>query len=227
MNRFGILFIALFLAACATSSGTVPVTDPSATSGTHVRLMYGMGGEALSPGIDTIGAKAAQIPGVTMVKLYDFTATQQIADEVNAEPLTVKEVIVGYSCGANAAPVVGAGITRSVDAIAVIQASIWCVGTAISANVKFAQETYNPVCWQTIGLGCKLLDLGPGFNPNNFLVIDRPDCHPCADTDPNAQADVLSAITRVASGASMKLKETLRVPGAINHITRYNGQKAY
>ena len=230
--KMGVIFAMLFFAlcGCADMVSSFRTTPASAVVGTHVRLMRGLGGAALSPGVDQIGAMAAKINGVTLVKVYDYTDTQQIADEVNAEPSSIKEVIGGYSCGANASPVAASGVRRTINMVAVIQASVWCGGVPLGKNVLAAQETYNPNCAQTAGLGCKLLDLGPGFNPSHFTVIDRPDCHPCADVDPNAQADIIAAIRSVTSplaSAKFSAARGISVPGAIHRITRHNGQSVY
>lgn len=223
---FGIVF-AVFLSGCA-GTVVIPVPHPSASSGTHVWEMRGMGPGIWSEGMNEIGAQEAQIPGVTQVTLFDYSQTQAIADAINADPPNVREVIEGYSCGANASPVVGAGVTRHVDAIAVIQASEWCGGTYLTPNVGYVQETYNPYFIETFGLGAYQLQPGPNFNPNNVTYIVRPDCHPCADVDPDAQADLVAATRRVAGnslGAVMHLKR--RVPGATNVLVRYHGQKPY
>ena len=57
---------------------------------------------------------------------------------------------------------------------------------------------------------------------------DGPDCHPCADTDPDAQADLVAVAKRVASnnlGAAFHLKGHVR--GTTNVLIRYHGQKPY
>lgn len=223
---FGFL---LGLAACAGSITTVIPPTPNPIKGTHVRLMRGLGGAALSPGVDQIAAMAAKVPGVTLVRVYEYFQTQQIADEVNAEPMSVREVIGGYSCGANASPVAAAGLNRTVDMVTVIQASLWCGGTALGTNVLAAQETYNDNCAETAGLGCKLLDMAPGFNPNHFTVILRPDCHPCADVDPDAQNDMILAIKRVTNPTVAHKFGSTGSPmaGSTHLLIRYHGQVPY
>ena len=227
----GALTTLMLLGACSMMPTAYPTVSSPPPSGTHVRLMRGLGGAALSPGVDQIAASAAKIHGVTLVKVYEYTQTQQIADEINAEGLDIKEVIGGYSCGANASPVVASGVSRSIDMLTVIQASEWCGGVPIPKNVKRAQETYNPDCAQTAGLGCKELELGPGFNPANFTVIIRPDCHPCADVNPDAQADMLRAISSVANPAPTTLAHSFLAPSRaparkhqVNRVVLYHGQ---
>lgn len=193
--------------------------------------MRGLGGAALSPGVDQIAALVAKLPGVTQVQVYEYTQAAQIAAEVSAEPSTVKEVIGGYSCGANASPVAAAAASpRVIAMVAVIQASRWCGGTPLTPNVLKAQETYNPNCADTFGLGCKELDVGPGFDPANLTIIVRPDCHPCADVNPDAQNDIVLAVRSVTNASAAKKFAAVRgrrVPGAVNRIIRYRGQPVY
>ena len=231
-----LILTSFLLSACATTPsgpspyGVTTYLDVSATTGTHVYLERGLGGYALGPGVDEIGQLAMKIPGVTRVVVAEYTQGQNIADLANADPPTVRVVVGGYSCGANGAPGTAAAIARSVDMLPVIQASLWCGNYPITRNVLKAQETYNPQCVQTAGLGCMLLTTGPGFNPSNFTVIDRPDCHPCADTDPDAQNDMVLAIksvTSIAASHKMAIAFGRHVPGAINHVTRYHNQPAY
>jgi hypothetical protein len=218
----------LLLGGCSSTPTVYPTPVASDTTGTHVRLMRGMGGKLTSPGVDQIGQQAAQVKGVTKVVVYDYTQDQQLVADVNAEPPTVKQVIGGYSCGANASPVAAGGV-KSVAMMTTIQASLWCGGALIPKQVQRAQETYNASCWQTLGFGCYLLNPGPGFPASHFTVINRPDCHPCADTDPNTQADMIAAIKSVASpNASSKNFFAAKAPSThIRVIVRYNGQRAY
>lgn len=226
----------LALAGCATTGGGSPggpvqvVLDKSETAGTHVRAMLPLGNESLDAGgMDHIAAVVAQIPGVTKVEIFDYYQTQTAADEISAEPASVKEVIIGFSCGANASPVVAAGTTRRVY-VFVIQVSEWCGGVPLGANVVRAQETYNPNCLDTGGLGCGRLVPGVGFNPSNLTFIERPDCHTCSDHDPDAVNDIVLAVKSVTSAPAAQrfgARFGKRVPGAINVITRYHGQTAY
>lgn len=236
MSRYWLL-ASLLLAACATTAqvggqspfGVTTYLNSNAAAGTHVYLERGLGGYALGPGVDEIGVLATKVPGVTRVVVTEYTQGQAIADLANRDPLVVRIVIGGYSCGANGAPGTAAAVARPVDMLPVIQASLWCGDYPISRNVRKAQETYNPDCFQTAGLGCKLLSLGAGFDPANFTVIDRPDCHPCADTDPNAQNDMIDAIRSVTNSAASAKYGAVLGPKLheIRRVTRYNGQRVY
>ena len=231
------LALLIFLTSCATpgtggaSSAVKIIIDTSEITGVHVRAMLPLGDEALDAGgMDTIASMVAQIPGVTKVEIVDYYQTQAAADEANAEASSVKEVFIGFSCGANAAPVVSAGVNRAVAGVFVIQASEWCGGGPLTPNVMHAQETYNPACPETLGLGCKLLDMASGFNAANFTVIDRPDCHTCSDHDPDAQNDIVLAVKAVANQASGRRMGAVLSgarSGSINVLVRYHGQSIY
>ena len=228
------IMIVLFgiLGGCVPSSLPVDlVSNISATTGTHVTALLPLGNESLdNGGIDHIAALTSQLPGVTRVAIYDYYQTQAAADAIDADPVSVKEAIIGFSCGANASPVLAAGVNHRVDVIAVIQVSEWCGITPLSGNVLRAQETYNPNCFDTGGLGCGKLVPGPQFNPSNLTFIERPDCHICSDHDPDAINDVVSAVAAVTnSSLSRRLKNTLgkRVPGVPNIIVRYHRQPAF
>lgn len=193
--------------------------------------MLPLGGESLdNGGMDQIAAKVANIPGVTKVTMYQYYATGAAAGAISADPPSVKEAVIGFSCGANASPVVAAGTRHRVDVVAVIQVSEWCGGTPLTANVARAQETYNPNCLDTGGLGCGRLVPGAGFDPANLTFIERPDCHTCSDHDPDAQQDIVQAVAAVASSsAKTRLRAALGLgaPAAIRIITRYHGQRIY
>jgi hypothetical protein len=228
--------LALALCGCATSGtgGSSPVAvvlDSSDTSGTHVTALLPLGNEVFdNGGMDNIAALAAKVPGVTRVVIYDYFQTSAAAAAISADPAGVKEVVIGFSCGANASPVVAGGTNHSVDAVAVIQVSEWCGGQALTGNVKRAQETYNPNCFDTGGLGCGKLVPGPAFNASNLTFIERPDCHTCSDHDPDAINDIILAVKAVASpavGRRMGSAFGHRVPGVPNVIVRYRGQRAF
>lgn len=225
MKPFIALIAAFSLAACATA-GNGPVSivkSTSNTTGTHVAVMLPLGNESLdNGGMDYIAGLAAQVPGVTRVQIYDYYQTQIAADAISADPSNVKEVVIGFSCGANASPVVGAGTNHRVDGIAVIQVSEWCGGLALTGNVMRAQETYNPNCLDTGGLGCGKLVPGPSFNPANLTFIERPDCHICSDHDPDAQNDVISVVRAVAATSSSR--KLVRAFGPPRYLVRYHGQ---
>lgn len=192
-----------------------------AFASTRVWMMYGMGDNFFgsSAGIDQIAARARTFPNVASVRVFNYYQTQQIANEIMAAPRADHIVIVGYSCGANAASTIGYGLNghRTVT-IATIQPSLWCGGYPITNNVPYAQETYGG-CILTLGFGCLQYQGVPGYT-GRIVRIKRPDLHPFADLDPNAQNDVLSVI----AGSAVKRGMTLH-HGSNIEIIRYNGQR--
>jgi len=221
----------LLLCGCAASGSPVVVSDTSNTTGLHAAVMLPLGNESLdNGGMDHIAALVAALPGVTRVQIYDYYQTQAAADAISADPPSVKEAVIGFSCGANASPVVASGTNHRVDVVAVIQVSEWCGGTPLTGNVSRAQETYNPNCLDTGGLGCGKLVPGPDFNPSNLTFIERPDCHICSDHDPDAINDIVLAVKAVITPSMAQryaMARGTRVPGAIHVITRYRGQPLY
>jgi hypothetical protein len=174
----------------------VATSASPAFSATRVWLMYGLGGQGTSTGIDEIAARARQIPGVVQVNVREYWDTTRIYNEVLAAPAGDRIVLGGYSCGANSATVVARAlwqVARKVNTIANIQMSLWCGGDALESNVTYGQSTYNADCAQTFGFGCKPLEPAPSFL-GKIVNINRPDSHGYADNDPAAQQDVLTAI---------------------------------
>lgn len=195
-----------------------------AFGGTRVWNLTGWGPQVWSEGIFQIAAKEKAIPGVTYIRVYQWFETQRVADEMMASPPGDNLIVVGYSCGANSATTIAYGLIghRTVYPIG-IQESLWCGGYDLGSNVPNAQETYGG-CLLTLGFGCKQFAPGPGFN-GHIVLIKRPDLHPWADTDPDAQRDVLSAIATIANpqlkrAYAARLKRTPRV----NVVTKYHGQ---
>lgn len=196
-------------------------------AGTRIWNLYGWGDNAFnsSAGINQLAAAERNIPGVTYIRVYNYWQTQQVANEIMAAPAGDNFIVVGYSCGANSATAVAAGLVnvRKVYPVG-IQESLWCGGYPLGANVPAAQETYAG-CLLTLGFGCKQYAAGPGF-AGHLVLIKRPDLHPLADTDPDAQKDVLSFIATVANPTlkgvySFRLKQQRKV----TVVTRYHGQR--
>jgi hypothetical protein len=166
-----------------------------AFAGTKVWGFRGWGLPGWSEGVDQIAQQAAGIPNVTSVRVFNYYDTQRVADEIAATPHGTRVVVYGYSCGGNSATLIGTTFAgrRNINAVLGMQPSIWCGGTpSLTQNVGYAQNTYAP-CWMTLGLGCQQWS-----GARRLYQIERPEWHGQADTDPDYQADVLSAINTVA-----------------------------
>jgi hypothetical protein len=171
------------------------LVDP-AQAGTKVWGFRGWGPAGWSEGVDQIAAQARTIPNVISVRVFPYTYTQQVANEIAATPHGTRIVVYGYSCGGNSATLIGTAFAghRNINAVLGMQPSLWCGGTPnLTQNVGYAQNTYAP-CWMTLGLGCQQWS-----GARRLYQIERPEWHGQADTDYDYQQDVLSAINTVAS----------------------------
>jgi len=211
MKKLAIEFLAAVL--------LIVVLCVHALAATNVWLFYGLGGQWTSPGIDQIARKARTLSGVGRVATYNYTQTQQVYNEILASPPGDQVVIVGYSCGGNSAAVVSSSLPRP-NYIAGIQPSLWCGSYSTAANTRVAQDTYAS-CAMTWGLGCAKY-YGAA---QKIVLIERPDLHPDADTDPNTQADVLGLIYAVANPSRAHFAINRLARSA--HFVRYNGQKVW
>ena len=167
-----------------------------AHAGTAVWGFRGWGLPGWSEGVDQIAQQAASIHNVTSVRVYNYYQTQEVANEIAATPHGTRVVVYGYSCGANSSTVIGTSFAgrRNINAVLGMQPSIWCGGTPhLGQNVGYGQNTYAP-CWMTLGLGCQQWS-----GARRLYQIERPEWHGQADTDPDYQSDVLSAINTVAN----------------------------
>lgn len=209
------ILIAMMMLAAATA----------ANAATDVWVFYGAGPHFLSSGMDEIARRASTLSGVGAVHgPYDYTETQRAYDEIIAATAAdphLQVVISGYSCGGNSSGAVAQGLARTNHQVhlAVIQPSLWCGLSYMTttSNVRLAQDTYGN-CLQTLGLGCAQFK-GAAYRTVN---IYRPDLHLQADTDPNSQRDVLSAIYAVANPG--RAGPYLRHLHRTTTITRYSGQ---
>jgi len=183
------------LKCMVTSLALIALTN-AANAETKVWGFRGAGFEAWSQGVDQIAEQARHIPGVTDVRVFNYYETQQVYNEVRATPHGVRVAIYGYSCGANAATLIGTSLAgqRNVNEVLGMQPSLWCGGTPVlTQNVGYAQNTFAP-CWATLGLGCQQWS-----GARRLSQIERLSRHLYADEDPAYQQDVLGAIDYLAN----------------------------
>src|SRR5215469_11002107 len=76
-------------------------------AGTKVWGFRGAGFEGWSQGVDQIAEQARYIPNVVSVRVFNYYETQQVYDEIAATPHGTRVAVYGYSCGANAATLIG------------------------------------------------------------------------------------------------------------------------
>jgi hypothetical protein len=165
-------------------------------AGTKVWGFRGAGFAAWSAGVDQIAEQARHIPNVTEVRVFNYYQTQEVFDEIAATPHGTRVAVYGYSCGANAATLIGTSLAgrRNINEVLGMQPSIWCGGNPnLTQNVGYAQNTYAP-CWANFGLGCQQWS-----GARRLSQIERLSRHLYADTDPAYQQDVLGAIDYLAN----------------------------
>jgi hypothetical protein len=171
------------------------LTSP-AFAGAKVWGFRGAGLTGWSEGVDQIAEQARHIPNVASVRVFNYHETQQVYNEIAATPRGTRVAVYGYSCGANAATLIGTAFAghRNVNEILGMQPSIWCGGSPnLTQNVGYAQNTYAP-CWSNFGLGCQQWS-----GARRLVQTERIARHLQADTDPEYQADVLGAIDFLAN----------------------------
>jgi hypothetical protein len=167
-----------------------------AYGGTKVWGFRGAGFAVWSEGVDQIAEQARHIPNVTSVRVFNYYQTQEVYDEIAATPHGTRVAVYGYSCGANAATLIGTAFAnrRNINEVLGMQPSIWCGGSPnLTQNVGYAQNTYAP-CWSNFGLGCQQWS-----GARRLHQQERLSRHLLADTDPAYQADVLGAIDYLAN----------------------------
>jgi hypothetical protein len=194
-----------------------------ASAATNVWFFYGAGPAWWSSGIDEMAHKARELRGVGHVSTHPYTDTQRVYDEILASPTSDNAVVVGYSCGGNAALAVTQGLARNARTVHIlaIQPSVWCGWyLPTTSNVRYAQDTYGN-CIQTLGLGCMQF-YGAA---QHTVLIYRPDLHSEAHADTNAQRDVLGAIYGIANPGRAGL--LVRHLHRTTYVTRYNGQDVW
>ena len=167
-----------------------------AQAGTKVWGFRGAGFVAWSEGVDQIAEQARHIPNVTQVRVFNYYETQQVADEIAATPHGTRVVVYGYSCGANAATLIGTAFAgrRNINEILGMQPSVWCGGSPnLSQNIGFALNVYAP-CWSNFGLGCQQWS-----GARRLSQVEHLSRHLYADTDPFYQSQVLGSIDYLAN----------------------------
>jgi hypothetical protein len=191
-----------------------------ANAATNVWFFRGAGFAAWSEGIDQMARRTATLSGIGHVSVHPYYETQEVANQIRSSSSSDKTIVVGYSCGGNAAAVISQGITERHIHVIGIQPSIWCGTYEVRSNVPYAQDTYAPfsVTW---GLGSARY----WGSAHRIVLIERPDLHLEADTDPNAQRDVLGAIYAIANPhrAHWHINSLARR----SHFIRTNGQSIW
>lgn len=157
--------------------------------------MYGQWGPVTDSGEREFTAKVAEL-GVDIkgspYRDYDVNA---IVAEISSLPADATILVWGSSLGANNSPVVGAYTHRRIHGMWGFQASLYGSQVAITPNVLFAHEVYNPLWIETMGLGAYEWVVAKGNTVTNLYVSKRYDLHP-GETE-QSQAMFLGEMQRV------------------------------
>jgi hypothetical protein len=165
-----------------------------ALAATDVWLFYGWGPNGWSSGIDQIARRVRTLAGVNHVTVLDYRDTQRAYDEALMSPPEHALAFVGYSCGGNAALVVGGSLAHNnrTTYVITLQPSEWCGRYPTTANMRYFQNTWSSGTW---GLG----SYQPDGDAQHVISIERSSPHGAADTDPIYQRDAVLAVAAVAS----------------------------
>jgi hypothetical protein len=128
----------------------------------HVTISFGLGGSVVDDsasggyGENYLIKRLRAVPNTdVMSSPYVWSAGQSRFDDIMRFPKTDKIAMVGDSLGDNA---LGSDLhnlegKRAVDFIGGFQGSVWGQHTSVSSNCRRALLVFNPVWWQTAGLG--------------------------------------------------------------------------
>jgi hypothetical protein len=143
--------------------------------------MYGMFGQLADPAnfkgfCDRVAALGVNI----MDSPYRDYDTQKIVDQIMQCPADANILVFGASLGANNSPVIGMALNghRKVDGIWGFQASLYGARVAITPNVQFAHEAYNPNVIETGGLGALQWTIAPDNKTTKLVITTNSDFHP-------------------------------------------------
>lgn len=226
MKNF-IFAFALLLAGCAITAVVQP-EPPGTTEVLDLVGEYGAGGQGLSamlgPGQGTLGAQIqAKFGSKIRILGYWNWNDYSVNSVLAAVPASHMIGYFGDSCGASIGPFNAATQHRQVAVVIGAQASIYCptVGSydAVPKNVMYAEETYNPNCDETAGLGCRIYT---ATSATKLTLVQRPDLHP--DLQQDFFNDALDELALVLD-ASEKLMGRYSVSGGMRVLTRYHGQR--
>lgn len=166
------------------------------TSKIVAHLLYGLGGSATSPGIDTLATELRAL-GVTVRGPYDKDDWQSAASDLPRWTVE-KHVVLGYSCGANDVTYICAAVApKVVDLAVIIQGTEWESMSEIGGNVLHVLHIYNPNSLATGGLGSRVPSFSSGFR-GKYEPVTNSDSHPEADLDPAVHAKILSEVKCLA-----------------------------
>jgi hypothetical protein len=167
--------------------------------------LYGLGGLATSPGMQTLGEKIRKL-GKNFIVLgpYDQSEWEQAAEDLARRPKSDLIGAIGYSLGANNVVEIAAELGRRTDYIAGIQPSFWGLGVdwsgaiSLPPNVGSARNIYNPIFIATFGLGYVRFAAPAGFAGKLQISLTN-DLHPDVDNDAGVHGLILGDLKALAA----------------------------
>lgn len=218
--RYLAIIAFVLVAGCTTQQYTPPPADGEQA---EIYMEYGAGGDALSamlgPGQGTLGQQITnKFPQVRIAGYYDWT-DYSVLSAAAAVPSNKSIIFIGDSCGGSIGSFLAAALQRKVLAVMGIQPSDYCptIGSTdpVPSNVAYALETYNPNCFETFFLGCRVYTAGAS---TKLTIVQRPDLHPALTQD--SFNDVLDEL-------SMIFAPQAKFGGALGSkmVVRYHGQR--
>jgi|GEM_PF-3008312 hypothetical protein len=154
------------------------------TIATHVAISFGLGGSAVDDAIsggygeNYLVRRCRALPNADVMNSpYEWSDAQKIYDDIMRHPPTDRFALVGDSLGDNELGDILAALKgrRTVDLIGGFQGSEWGKHTTIPDNCRKAILIFNPIWFETMGLGAYPLplDVPPVVPPGQNLYDGR------------------------------------------------------
>jgi len=167
-------------------------------------IMYGLGNEASSGGMDTLAAEIQKIsPLISVAPVYDYYNWEDIVTDIKKQPSSTKIIVIGYSMGANRVTNIAAAIPKTpISLLVAYDPTVYSPVLPLGSNVKQA-ICFHSTTFNLLGnVGHALLTAGPGFNKKNLQTISTTDTHPYVDTDQKLHDHTLAAVKTVVKSIS-------------------------
>jgi lysozyme family protein len=145
---------------------------------TRAWISFGMGGASLDPaGGEAYLVQRCQAIGIdTRHSPYQWNDLQTIANDISLS--NTKVIVGGDSLGANSAPHIAALTKNNIDLLFGFQPSNWGEKVLVPANVAVAVCIYNPVWFETLGMGNYPWALAEGNHRTKLIVYPIEAPHP-------------------------------------------------
>ncbi len=99
-------------------------------------VIFGQGGFITSIGMSNLASRIAHLYPGSKVTTHSWKYPTQIADDIKAQSLSTKIVLIGYSLGANAVTWVSNSVGRTIDLAVCYDPSVLSIVKDPNSNVK-------------------------------------------------------------------------------------------